>query len=62
VTRSQDGGAEIVIADDGTGERRRRSFEEIEERARTLRGTVKVDQADGGTEITIAVPSYTAGR
>src|SRR5207248_9248702 len=36
VAEARDGTVEAVIADDGTGERRRASFDAVEERARTL--------------------------
>ena len=54
---------ETVIADDGTGERRRASYDEIEERARTLSGSVEVEAGqDGGTAVRIVLPSYVAQR
>ncbi len=60
---SVDGGAiETVIVDDSPGERRRRSFDEIEERARTLQGRVAVETSpDGdGTAVRVTLPPYTA--
>jgi signal transduction histidine kinase len=60
-----DGGAvETVIIDDGSGERRRRVFEALEERARTLQGRVDVDRSsdEGGTAVRITLPPYTARR
>src|SRR5204862_748274 len=42
VAETGDGRVETVITDDGTGERRRASYDEIEERARTLSGSVDV--------------------
>ncbi|HKF15441.1 MAG TPA: histidine kinase [Gaiellaceae bacterium] len=58
------GGVEAVITDDGSGERRRRTFEALEERARTLQGQVDVDTSpDGaGTAVRITLPPYTAQR
>jgi signal transduction histidine kinase len=54
---------EAVIADDGTGERRRASYDEIEERARTLSGSVEVEAGqDGGTAVRVVLPSYVARR
>ncbi|HEX6489997.1 MAG TPA: histidine kinase [Gaiellaceae bacterium] len=51
------------IADDGTGERRRRSFEAIEERARTLNGRVTIGAgANGGTAVRVVLPAYAAER
>jgi signal transduction histidine kinase len=58
------GGVEAVIVDDSPGERRRRSFDEIEERARTLQGRVAVEtRSDGaGTVVRVTLPPYTAQR
>jgi signal transduction histidine kinase len=56
-----DGEIATEIADDGTGERRRRNFEAIEERARTLNGQVTVGAgANGGTAVRIILPRYAA--
>jgi len=61
VAEAGDGTVETVIADDGAGERRRDSFEDIEERARTLSGTLEVDAGeDGGTAVRVVLPSYVA--
>src|SRR5438067_566118 len=58
-----EGRVETVIADDGTGERRRASYDEIEERARTLSGSVEVEAgADGGTAVRVVLPAYVAQR
>ena len=63
VAESGDGRVEAVIADDGTGERRRASYDEIEERARTLSGSVEVEAGqDGGTAVRVVLPSYVARR
>ena len=63
VADAGDGGVEAVIADDGTGERRRATFDAIEERARTLSGNLDVEAGhDGGTAVRVALPSYTARR
>lgn len=58
------GGVEILITDDGSGERRRRVFEALEERARPLQGRVDVDRSsdEGGTAVRITLPAYTARR
>jgi signal transduction histidine kinase len=58
------GGVEAVIVDDSPGERRRRSFDEIEERARTLQGRVSIETSpDGeGTAVRVTLPPYTAQR
>jgi signal transduction histidine kinase len=58
------GGVETLIVDDSPGERRRRSFDEIEQRARTLQGHVAVETSpDGdGTAVRVTLPPYTAQR
>jgi signal transduction histidine kinase len=54
-----DGGVETEIADDAPGERRRRSLEELAERARTLNGRLTVDQGEnGGTTVRVILPPY----
>jgi signal transduction histidine kinase len=61
VTPREDGGVEAVIADDGAGERRRASFDDIEERARTLSGSLEVEAGDdGGTAVRVVLPPYVA--
>jgi signal transduction histidine kinase len=56
-----DGEIATEISDDGTGERRRRSFEAIEERARTLNGRMTVGAgANGGTAVRVVLPWYAA--
>ena len=63
VAETGDGRVETVITDDGTGERRRASYDEIEERARTLSGSVDVEAGqDGGTAVHVVLPSYVARR
>ena len=58
------GGVETLIVDDSPGERRRRSFDAIEERARTLQGQVAVETSPegDGTAVRITLPPYTAQR
>jgi two-component system, NarL family, sensor kinase len=61
VAALDDGGVEAVVADDGVGERRRRSFDSIAERARTLNGELTIDSGDdGGTTVRVVLPAYTA--
>jgi len=61
IEQTPDGGFDTVIADDAPGERRRRSFEAIEERIRTLNGRMLVDQgSDGGTTVHVVLPPYAA--
>ena len=61
VSRTADGGFEALVGDDAPGERRRASFDAIAERARTLSGTLDVDQGeDGGTTVRVLLPAYTS--
>jgi signal transduction histidine kinase len=61
VAERADGSVETVIADDGAGERRRSSFDEVEERARTLSGRLDVEAGDdGGTVVRVVLPPYVA--
>jgi signal transduction histidine kinase len=62
--RTGGGGVETVIVDDSPGERRRRTFDPIDERARTLQGRVTVETSpDGeGTAVRVTLPPYTAHR
>jgi signal transduction histidine kinase len=63
VTEAPDGGVETVIADNGAGERRRASFDEIAERARSLGGQLSVEAGeDGGTAVRVVFPPYTVRR
>jgi signal transduction histidine kinase len=56
-----DGEVATEISDDGAGERRRRSFEAIEERARTLNGHMTVGAgSNGGTAVRVVLPRYAA--
>jgi signal transduction histidine kinase len=51
------------VADDAEPERRRRSFEAIEERVSQLHGEIAVHASDaGGTEVRVTLPPYTARR
>jgi signal transduction histidine kinase len=63
ISRTRDGGVETCVADDAEPERRRRSFEAIEERVRQLHGDIRVEAGDeGGSLIRVSLPSYTAQR
>jgi signal transduction histidine kinase len=57
-----DGGVEVSVTDDADPERRRRSFEAIEERVRQVHGEIEVSVGDGGTDVRVKLPSYTAQR
>jgi signal transduction histidine kinase len=58
IARREDGGIETTIRDNAPGERRRRSIEVLEERARTLGGTIDLEQRDDGTTMSVIVPGY----
>src|SRR6266545_5092931 len=63
IRQAPDGGVETSISDDAPGERRRRSLEELEERARTLNGDLTVEHpAGGGTTVRVVLPPYAASR
>jgi two-component system NarL family sensor kinase len=57
-----DGGLETCVADDAEPERRRRSFEAIEERVKQLHGTIHVDVDEDGTRVVVTMPSYATRR
>ena len=58
-----DGRVELIVADNAPGERRRTSYETIDERARVLGAKVTVRAASGGgTVVRVVVPAYAAGR
>ena len=60
---TEDGGIETAIMDDAPGERRRRSLDELAERARTLNGVLTVDQGEGtGTTVRVVLPPYATAR
>jgi signal transduction histidine kinase len=48
----------MEIADDAPGERRRRSIEALEERARTLGATITVEHDDAGSTVRLLLPVY----
>jgi signal transduction histidine kinase len=63
IRQTNDGGIETAISDDAPGERRRRSLEELEERARTMNGNLQVDPGEGGgTTVRVLLPPYSAAR
>jgi two-component system, NarL family, sensor kinase len=49
---------EATITDDAPSERRKRSIEVLEERARTLHAALTVEQADEGTTMRLVLPTY----
>ena len=60
--RTENEGVVAVVADDAEPERRRRSWEAIEERVRQLHGEVEVVSGEGGTEVRVTMPPHTARR
>jgi signal transduction histidine kinase len=63
VGTAEDGSLVGLVRDDGRAERRRAIFDSLQERARTLNGTIDVDQGDdGGTTVRLTIPPYAAGR
>ena len=63
VRETADGGIETEVSDDAPGERRRRTLEELAERARTLNGRLTIDQGEnGGTTVRVVLPPYAAAR
>jgi two-component system NarL family sensor kinase len=59
---TDDGGLETSVADDAEPERRRRSFEAIQERVKQLHGTISVTSADDGTQVLVTLPPYATRR
>ena len=53
---------ELTIRDDAPSERRRRSIEALEERMRTLGGTIAVDHDDLGSTMRLVLPIYAASE
>jgi len=62
IRRTADGGLETSIFDDAEPERRRRSFEAIEERVKQLHGQIEVEPGNGGTRVCVTLPPYAARR
>jgi len=63
IQRLPDGGVQTRVADDAEPERRRRSFEAIEERVGQLHGEIAVHAGEaGGTEVRVTLPPYAARR
>ena len=61
VVELEDGSFAAEVADDGMGERRRRSVEAIEERVRVLNGRLSLQTRDGeGTVLRVVLPAYVA--
>jgi signal transduction histidine kinase len=59
---TDDGGLEMCVTDNAEPERRRRSFEAIEERVKQLHGKIDVDVDDEGTSVVVTLPPYATRR
>ncbi len=62
VSQPQPDALEATIADDAPGERRRRSIEVLEERARTLGASLHVEPNDAGTTMRLVLPTYASSE
>ena len=63
LAQTPDGGVEVSVADDADPERRRRSFDAIEDRVQQVHGEIEVvADADHGTAVRVTLPPYTAQR
>jgi two-component system NarL family sensor kinase len=62
VRATADGGLETVVGDDAEPERRRRSFEAVEERVKQLHGKIGVEADPSGTQVVVTLPSYATRR
>ena len=57
------GGVTTIVSDDAEPERRRRSFEGIEERVKQLHGIIAIEASDaGGTHVVVTLPPYATRR
>jgi two-component system, NarL family, sensor kinase len=59
---TEDGGLVLCVADDAEPERRRRSFEAIEERVKQLHGKIAVEVDGKGTRVVVTLPPYATRR
>jgi signal transduction histidine kinase len=60
---TEDGGVQTVIEDDAEPERRRRSFDSIDERVHQLHGTIDVEYGEAtGTRVVLTLPPYATNR
>ena len=58
IARAAEDALEVEIADDAPSERRRRSIEVLEERARTLGAALVVEHDDAGSTMRLVLPAY----
>jgi two-component system, NarL family, sensor kinase len=60
---TEDGGLETCVSDDAEPERRRRSFEAVEERVKQLHGSIDVHAGEPeGTRVVVTLPPYAVRR
>ena len=62
MSATPDGALETVVCDDAEPERRRRSFEAIEERVKQLHGSIAVESREPGTRVVVRLPPYATRR
>ena len=63
MSATEDDGLQTVVEDDSDPERRRRSFEAIEERVQQLHGSIVVEYSNGGgTRVVVTLPPYATRR
>jgi signal transduction histidine kinase len=61
VQADRSGASTTTVTDDAEPERRRRSFEAVEERVRQLHGEIAVSTEEAGTEVVVTLPPYARG-
>src|SRR3954454_23126105 len=59
---TDEGGLKTSVSDDAEPERRRRSFEAVEERVKQLHGTIEIDAGHPGTRVVVTLPPYATRR
>ena len=62
MSATPDGGVQTCVWDDAEPERRRRSFEGVEERVKQLHGRIELDLAKEHTTVKVTLPSYATRR
>jgi signal transduction histidine kinase len=62
VRSTPEGGLETIVGDNAEPERRRRSFEAVEERVKQLHGKIGVEADSTGTQVVVTLPSYAIRR
>jgi two-component system NarL family sensor kinase len=62
VTPGDPDSLDVLITDDAPSERRRRSIQVLEERARTLGAALTVEQEDSGSTMRLVVPVYASSE